>query len=496
MSKNILALDVGTQSVRAAIVTQDGDVLGIGQIKHEVDSPQPGWAQQRPDSWWDETCRAIHDVLAQTGVSRESIAAVSTCGQMHGMVGIDTEGHVTTESVQLWCDKRCQPQCERIRSEHDEAELAAITANPVVPSWTALKILWYKENQSESYDRARWFLVPKDFINFRLTGVAATDPSEASGSFIWDWKKDDYSPQMAERVGVNAELFAPVHPSHEVIGTVSEQASKLSGVPAGTPVVAGGGDFPVSMLGFGIVGEGIASDVTGTSTLFAMHSSKPLIHPAVFNLRHVVDGWIPFKLLDTGGLSIKWCKDLISSARDDEISYDALIEMAAKVPEGSEGLIFYPYMLGERRLDNASARGAYMGITLNHTAGHFARAAMEGVALAAGLDMALFRSLGVEVDRILCVGGGTRNQLWNQIKADVFKLPLELSDEPEAGLKGAAILGASGVGLVGDPAEVACQRRTTTKTIPPRDEGVRRYKAVLDEFSRVYDHLLGFWQAK
>jgi len=495
MSKNILALDVGTQSVRAAVLTVDGDILGIGQIKHDVDSPQPGWAQQRPDSWWEETCRAINEVLSETGVSVESIAAVSTCGQMHGMVGIDDEGRVTTEWVQLWCDKRCQSQCERVRQVRDEEKLSAITANPVVPSWTALKILWFKENQPEAYNRARWFLVPKDFVNFKLSGIAATDPSEASGSYVWDCEKDEYSPQMAETVGVDLGLFAPVHPSHEVIGTVTEAASKLTGVPAGTPVVAGGGDFPVSMLGFGIVGEGIASDVTGTSTLFAMHSSKPLIHPAVFNLRHVVDGWIPFKLLDTGGLSIKWCKDLISSARDgDEISYDAMIEMASKVPEGSEGLTFYPYMLGERRLDNAAARGAYMGITLNHTAGHFARAAMEGVALAAGLDMALFRSLGVEIDRILCVGGGTRNELWNQIKADVFGMPLELSEEPEAGLKGAALLAAAGVGLIGDPAAVACQRRATTKTVPPRDEGVQQYRAVLKEFSRIYDHMLGFWQ--
>jgi len=135
-----------------------------------------------------------------------------------------------------------------------------------------------------------------------------------------------------------------------------------------------------------------------------------------------------------------------------------------------------------------------MGITLNHTAGHFARAAMEGVALAAGLDMALFRSLGVEIDRILCVGGGTRNELWNQIKADVFGMPLELSEEPEAGLKGAALLAAAGVGLIGDPAAVACQRRATTKTVPPRDEGVQQYRAVLKEFSRIYDHMLGFWQ--
>jgi len=499
MTKNILALDIGTQSARAAVVTRDGEILGIAQIKHEVDSPKPGWAQQRPADWWDETCRAVRNVLSETGVAAESIAAVSACGQMHGMVGIDEQGEITTEWVQLWCDKRCQPQCEQIRSRNDESLLAAVTANPIVPSWTGAKVRWFKENQGDAYNRARWFLVPKDFINYRLTGIAATDPSEASGSFLWDWKSDGYSQQMAEIVGVDLGLFAPVSASHQVIGEVTEEASKQSGIPPGVPVVAGGGDFPVSMLGFGIVGQGIASDVTGTSTLFAVHSPKPLVHPAVFNLRHVVDGWIPFKLLDTGGLSVTWCRDLISSARDDppskgEISFEELIEMASKVAAGSEGLIFYPYMLGERRLENATARGAFVGITLNHKAGHFARAVMEGVALAIGLDMRLFRSLGVQADRFLCVGGGTRNQLWNQIKADVVQMPLELSDEPEAGLKGAAILGAAGVGLVGDPTTVACQRRAATSTVAPQAEGIAVYRAALEQFSRIYDHMLGFWQ--
>jgi xylulokinase len=494
MSRSILALDIGTQSTRAALVSPEGEILGIAQIKHEVDSPRPGWAQQRPDSWWDETCGAIRDLLGRTNIAPESIAAVSACGQMHGMVGVDERGQVTTEWVQLWCDKRCQPQCDQIRRSHDEAELAAVTANPIAPSWTGPKTLWYKQNQPAAYDRARWFLVPKDFINFKLTGTAATDPSEASGSFLWDWREDAYSPQMAEVVGVDLWRFAPASASHEVIGTVSQEASRLTGVPAGTPVVAGGGDFPVSMLGFGIVGQGIACDVTGTSTLFAMHSAKPLVHPAVQNLRHVVDGWIPFTILDCGGLSMKWCRDLISSAQEKEISYEALIEMAAKIPEGSDGLIFYPYMLGERRRENAFARGGYLGITLNHTAGHFVRAAMEGVALAMGRDARLFASLGVRVDRFLCVGGGTRNQLWNQIKADVVGMPLELSDEPEAGLKGAALLGAAGVGLVGDPATAACERRTATRTVHPQPEGTRRYQAAQEEFGRVYDHMLGFWQ--
>jgi len=494
MKNMIMALDIGTQSVRAAVVDVDGNILGIEQIKHEVDSPHPGWAQQKPDEWWDETCRAIQAVLESTGTDAENIAAVATCGQMHGPVGIDEQGQVTTDWVQLWCDKRCQDQCRKVRDSRDEEQLSAVAANPINPAWIGLKVSWYKENTPESYERARWFLVPKDFVNFRLTGTAATDPSEASGSFLWDWKTDSYSTEMAEAIGVDAGRFAPASASHEVIGEVSEEAAKLTSLAAGTPVVAGGGDFPVSMLGFGIVGEGIASDVTGTSTLLATHSAKPLIHPAVQNLRHVVDGWIPFTILDCGGLSMKWCKDLVTSARGEEVSFESLIEMASAVSEGSEGLVFYPYMLGERRHENTSARGGYFGITLNHQAGHFARAAMEGVALAMGRDVELFRGLGVDVDRILCVGGGARNDLWNQIKADVTRAPLQISDEPEAGIKGAALLGAAGAGLICNPAEVAVERRTADKIVQPREETADTYRAALDEFNRIYDHMLGFWQ--
>ena len=173
MSACILALDIGTQSARAAVVTRDGAITGIEQVPHEVDSPQPGWAQQRPSAWWEETCQAIRRVVRETGTDPASIAAVAACGQMHGPVGIDDEGRVTTEWVQLWCDKRCTDQCEQVRAAHDEPALAAVAANPINPAWIGLKVRWYKEHQPEAYRRARWFLVPKDFVNFRLTGVAA-----------------------------------------------------------------------------------------------------------------------------------------------------------------------------------------------------------------------------------------------------------------------------------------------------------------------------------
>lgn len=491
--KYIVAIDIGTQSSRASVVGQDGTILGIHQIAHDMDTPFPNWAQQRPDSWWEETCQATQAVIRETGVDPASIAAVAACGQMHGPVGVDETGRTTTPWVQLWCDKRCEEQCRELFNNYDQNELQKISGNPIGPSWPGIKVRWQKDNDPAGYNRTRWFLVPKDFINYRLTGVAAADPSEASCSFVYDCRTETYSQELADIVGVDLQKFAPISRSQDVIGEVTEEAAKLTGLPVGTPVIAGGGDFPVSMLGFGIVGEGVIADVTGTSTLVAAHSSKPLLDPAIQNLRHVVDGWIPFTILDCGGLSMKWCKDLISSIRGEDISYEELIELAASAPPGSGGLLFYPYMMGERRRENISSRGGYFGITLDHSAPHFIRSVMEGVALSMKKDIDEFVNKGFVLKHALSVGGGTRNALWNRIKASAVQRPIGLSEEPEAGLKGAAILGAAGVGMITDPVQTAVERRIENRVVQPDPHLAETYQRASEEYNRVYEHMLGFW---
>lgn len=492
--KVVIAIDVGTQSLRAAVVTQAGEILGIAQILHDTDEPHPGWAQQRPAQWWDETCRATAQVLRETEIAPASIAAVACCGQMHGPVGIDEAGGITTEWVQLWCDKRCTPQVEAIRAAHDEASLMAQAGNPLNPAWTGIKVRWEKENHPDRYARTRYYLVPKDFINYCLTGIAAADPSEASCSYVYNCTTGSYAQELASAVGIDLAKLAPVHPSHRVIGKVTETAARMTGIPAGTAVVAGGGDFPVSMLGFGIVGDGILADVTGTSSLLAAHSATPLIDAGIQNCRHVVAGWVPFTILDCGGISMKWCKDLLSSVNG-EMSYERLIELAAQVPLGSSGLLFYPYMRGERRSANVQAKGAFVGVSLDHEARHFIRAVMEGVAFAMGRDAEAFHRLGVDVARVFSVGGGTRNHLWNEIKAGVLGKPLAISPEPEAGIRGCGLLGAAGVGLIGDLAAEAIARRPVPRSVVADPGDIAAYAVLQSEFNRVYEHMLGFWPA-
>ncbi|MFW9950649.1 MAG: FGGY-family carbohydrate kinase [Candidatus Thorarchaeota archaeon] len=491
---SILAIDLGTQSIRAAIVDIDGTIKAISQIDQEIDTPQPGWAQQKPEIWWKMTKLAIQQVISLAKKEVSSIQGICTCGQMHGPVGIDTIGNITTEWTQIWMDKRCDSICDEFRKKYEENGLVkGVTANPINTGWSGVKIRWIKDNQPKIYNNSRWFLVPKDFINFKLTGIAATDPSEASGTFIYDSITDAYSEKMANIIGVDIEKFAPIHNSYDTIGYISNQISDELGLPPDLPVSAGGGDFIVSLLGLGLIDESTAVDMTGTSTLFIVHKEHPIIHPQVQNLRHVIKGWTPFTMLDCGGLSLQWYKDFLSLAAEKEITYDKMIKMAEQIPIGSDGLQFYPYFLGERRKENIFARGCFFGLKLNHNAAHFARSIMEGVALALGKDMDIFKKVGVKVERVYCVGGATRNKLLYQIKADIMQLPQIIKDQPEASLIGCGLLGAFGLHLIKDFNFHLQEDLTPKIIIKPNHSLMEQYYQMQKEFNKMYNHLLGFW---
>ena len=489
---NILAIDIGTQSIRAGIVDTRGKILAVSQLQQDVFSPSPGWAQQNPKKWWDLTKKVISNLILKSKIDGNTIKGVSTCGQMHGPVGIDNNGEITTEWTQIWMDKRCEDICSMIRKNFDESKLSKITGNPITTGWSGFKIKWIKENQPEIYLKTKYFLVPKDFINFQLTGVVSTDPSEASGSYLYDFTTDKYSNYIAEVLDIDLSKLPPINRSYDIIGKVREEISREIGIPANIPVIAGGGDFIVSLLGIGLVMEGTAVDMTGTSTLFVVQKDNPIIKSTVQNLRHVIKGWIPFTMLDTGGLSMKWCKDFLNSVNLGEISYEKMIQMAEKISIGSEGLIYYPYLLGERRQENVNAKGCFFGLNLNHRAGHIARSVMEGVGLAIGKDIQTFKNMGVDIQQVFCVGGATRNKLLYQIKADITQIPHILTDEPEASLRGCGLLAAYGLGFI-KSLNIPNDSRNFSIIEPDKTKKIE-YKRLQLEFNRMYNHLLGYWK--
>ena len=494
LTLHFLAIDLGTQSIKAAITNQLGEILAISQQTQEVYCPTSGWAQQKPHLWWDLTKRAIIEVIKKSSIKVETIKGICTCGQMHGPVGIGENGDITTEWTQIWMDKRCEAICNMIRNKNHEVELAKITGNPITPGWVGFKVRWIKDNQPDVYKKTKWFLVPKDFINYKLTNIAATDFSEASGTYLFDSKEENYSEFMAKILDLDLVKFAPIVNSYDIISNIKEDLAIELGIPLNTPVFAGGGDFIVSLLGLGMVGKETAIDMTGTSTLFVVCRDTPIVNPAVQNLRHVIDGWLPFTMLDCGGLAMNWCKNLMSSTGLGEISYEQMIEMAEKVSEGCNGLNFYPYLLGERRQDNTYAKGCFYGLSLNHNAGHVARSVMEGVALALGKDMQTFKDLGVNVKNVNCIGGATRNKLLYQIKANVMQLPHILSEEPEASLRGCALLAAYGAGMLLDLKDSNLTKNQKNIIINPNKKVAETYKKMQKEFNKMYDHLIGYWK--
>ncbi|MFX1407926.1 MAG: FGGY-family carbohydrate kinase [Promethearchaeota archaeon] len=490
----ILAIDIGTQSIRAAILNHTGSILSISQEIQEINSPYPGWAQQKPKIWWTLTKKVVSDVLLKSKVDRSSIKAICTCGQMHGPVGIDNRGNITTEWTQIWMDKRCEDICKQLRKNNDESELAEkITGNPITSGWLGIKVRWIKENQPEVYKKTRYFLVPKDFINFMISKVAATDHSEASGTYLYDYNIENYSSKMADIIDIDLEKFAPIHNSYDIIGNITEDFAKEFSLSPDTPVLAGGGDFLVSLLGLGLINEKIAIDMTGTSTLFVIYKEQPIVQPMIQNLRHVIKGWVPFTILDCGGLSMKWFKDFLNSSGKAEISFDEIIKMAESIPIGSDGLLFYPYMLGERRKENNLARGCFFGINLNHTIANFARAVMEGVSLALGKDIQIFKELGINIEHVICVGGATRNKLLYQIKSDVMQIPHILMGEPEASLRGCGLLSAYGLGLIKNFDNLNDINEIKITKIHPDKTVAEKYNNLLIEFKKLYSHLLGYW---
>jgi xylulokinase len=492
MEKKILAIDLGTQSVRAALVTPKGEIKAVAQTSHEVDSPYDNWAEQSADEWWKEVQQVLKELFTKIEINQDDIAAVACCGQMHGPTGIDSEGNVTTPTTQLWCDKRNQGIIERFRNSFDTLKLAEKTANPPTTGWVGLKVKWEKENRFELYEKTKWFLVPKDYVNFKLTSVAATDPSEASGTYIWDWKTEQYSKELAEILEIDAQKFPPVFKSHEIISKVTTEASRKTSIPEGTPVVAGGGDFIVSLLGLGLIESGIAIDMTGTSTLFVFQREQPIIHPSVQNLHHVLEGWIPFIMLDSGGLSMKWMKNVLEVALEEKITFEKLIALAESIPPGSDGLIFYPYLLGERNPNNPNAKGIFLNLSVNHTAAHMARAVIEGVVLALAREIQNFRNLGIPFKRVILTGGATRNKLLSKLKASIWNVEVIVTDEPESSLQGAGLLGALGVGLI--DSIIAKPRPKAMEVYVPDSELVEKYRPIIHDFNKFYNHMSGYWK--
>ena len=348
-----LSIDVGTGSVRAGLVDHDGAVVALAAVEHEQIVPQFGWAEQRPFDWWNGVRAAIAEALAAVENAPSRLAAVVACGQMHGAVLVDEAGGLTRATAPLWNDKRTTALVAEFERVHGARAFLAECGNPPTPAWPGFKLQWLRDNDPSAYRAARWLLMPKDYINLRLTGEIAMDAGDASCSFLMNPERRRWSTRMIELLGLDARLLPPIREPLEILGAVTEAAASATGLRAGTPVLVGGADYPTAVYGSGACRPGLASDVTGTSCILTLIADAPLFDPEICNVATIEGGWGPFVLLETGGDAMRWVRRAVHGRA---ASYAEIAASAARAPVGADGLFFLPYLTGERLGEHRNAR--------------------------------------------------------------------------------------------------------------------------------------------
>lgn len=450
MSKYVLGLDVGTGGTRAVIIDEPGRVVASATEEHKpFASPSIGWAEQRPEDWWRASGAAIRKALSSGKVQSDEIACVGFSGQMHGAVMLDGTGEVVRPAL-IWCDVRTEKQCLELNQRIGRDRLIQLTCNPALTNFTLTKLLWVRENEPENWQRVRSVMLPKDYVRFRLTGERATDVADASGTLMLDVAQRRWSGEVLQAVGIDATVLPALYESPEVCGEICNAGALSSGLSAGTPVVAGAGDQAAGATGMGIVRPGAVSATIGTSGVVFAATDRPALDTKgrMHTFCHAVPGrWHVMGVTQAAGLSLRWFRDNFgcAAATDGRDPYELLTAEAAKVPAGADGLLWAPYLMGERtpHLD-ANARGALVGLTASHTRSHVVRAILEGVAFSLQDSFTILREMQVPVTSIRLGGGGARSELWRQIQADIYGQEVERVEAEEGAAYGAALL--AGVG--------------------------------------------------
>ena len=479
-----LAIDIGTGSARAALIDGAGQILRVAAREHEQIVPQFGWSEQKPAQWWDGTVAAIRDVLAAMPEARAAIEAICACGQMHGTVLTDESGALTRETAPLWNDKRTAPDVAAFEATHGAAACLAETGNPPTPAWPGFKLRWLREHDPEAYRRAAHVLMPKDFINLRLTGEVAMDPGDVSCSFLNSCTTGGWSPLMIERLGVDQAKLPPVRDGLAILGKVTRQAAAETGLRAGTPVLVGGADYPMALLGAGVCGPGLASDVTGTSCIITVIAQKPILDTEICNVATVDGNWGAFVLLETGGDAIRWARRALHGGA---LDYAAIMDQAAQAQAGSDGLFFLPYLTGERLGAHRNARAQYFGLGAGHGLAHLDRALLEGVAFAGNHALTtMAERAGQRVDRVVATSGGAKSPLWLKIKASAYNRPILVPHEAESGLVGCAAMAAAATGRFASlQAAVSAFVRYEPEILPDA-AWAEKYQRMQPIFDRLY----------
>jgi len=484
-----LGLDIGTSGVKAILVAPSGDVEAAATMALTLSTPRPGWAEQDPDAWWDATTRSIREVLA--GKPNATISSVGISGQMHSSVFLDRAGAVVRPAL-LWCDGRTTDECAEItRQAGGEETLRDWVRNPALEGFTLPKVLWLRTHEPKAYARVATVLLAKDFIRYRLTGTLATEPSDASGTLMFDPARLRWSEEVLQATGVSRTLLPDVGGSSEVLGHVTPDAARHTGLAEGTPVVGGGADNACGAAGVGVIMPGDAVASWGTSGTVLAPTDQPIVDPGLraHTFCHVVPGiWYVMGVVLSAGGAFAWYRDQLARELASLPNADAMLDAeAASVAPGAEGVTFLPYLQGERTPHrDASARGAFLGLSLAHTRAHLTRAVVEGIAFALRDSISILHQLGLTPKELLLTGGGAKSAFIRRLQADVYGLPVSTVNREEGPAYGAALLAAVGVGAFPDLRAAVAATLTRAPSEPPDSQTGREYQRAYERFRESY----------
>ena len=447
----ILAHDLGTTGNKANLFDERGQLVASAFCGYETSYPQAGWAEQDADDWWLAVIETSKTLLARSQIRPAEVAVVSFSAQMMAGLPVDAQGAPLRRAI-IWADQRATEEAAFFGQVCGPDTIYRRTGHRVSAAYTGPKMLWVKNHEPQIYARARVFLQPKDYAAFRLTDQFATDYSDASGTHLFNLDRLEWDREIMQAMGIAPALLPQAFPSQQVIGHITRKAARLTGLRAGTPVVIGGGDGACATTGAGVVSEGDAYNYIGSSTWLSIASPRPLYDPQqrIVNFKHLDPALVcPMGTMQAAGGAYKWLSAWLRGSSQMEDIYLQMDSWAAQTPVGAEGLLFLPYLMGERSpYWNPQARGAFVGLSMRHGPGHAARAVMEGVALNLRLILEALTEQGVRVSAMRLIGGGAKSALWRQILADVYELPiLRPQLLAEATSLGAAIAGGVGVGL-------------------------------------------------
>ena len=494
----LLGIDVGTSGTKALLIAADGQVIASAVEEYPLHTPRPLWAEQDPEDWWRATVDSIQAVLARSGVSPLDVAGLGLTGQMHGLVALDEQGQVLRPCI-LWNDQRTAAQCAEIMEMVGRERFLALTGNVALPGFTAPKILWLRENEPSIYQRIAHLLLPKDYIRYRLTGDYATEVSDASGTVLFDVGRRRWSSPVLQALDIPERWLPKAYESPEVTGALAHTAARQTGLRPGLPVIGGGGDQAAQAVGSGIVESGVISVTVGTSGVVFASTEELKLDPQarLHSFCHAVPGkWHVMGVMLSAGGSLRWLRDTIAGPEREvgRLSgvdpYEVMIAEAAQVEPGCEGLLFLPYLTGERTPHpDPNARGAFVGLTLRHGKGALVRAVLEGVAYGLRDSLELLRALAIPIRQVRASGGGARSVAWRQIMADIFGAELVTINITEGAAYGAALLAGVGTGIYRDVAEAVGQTIRVLESTEPAPAHVAVYDGFYEQYRALYGQL-------